>query len=69
MARPRSFGSRSVTSRSPIMIAPAVDLEQPGQQVEQRGLAAARRPEQHQELAVVDVEVEILEDGDARRTS
>ena len=61
MARPRSLGSRSVTSRSPIWISPVVDLEQPGEHVEQRGLAAAGRAEQHDELAVLDLEVEILE--------
>ena len=40
-------------------------LQQAGKQVEQRGLAAAGGTEQHQELAVVDGEIEVLEHGDA----
>ena len=40
---------------------PAADLEQPGDRVEQRGLAAARGPEQHDELALLDLEVEAVE--------
>ena len=69
MARPRSLGSRSVTSRPPMVMRAGGDLVQAGKQVEQRGLAAAGGTEQHQELAVVDGEVEILEHGDARRTA
>ena len=40
---------------------PAADLEQAGDRVEQRGLAAARRPEQHDELALLDLEIEAVE--------
>ena len=36
------------------------DVEQAGDAVEQRRLAAARRAEQHEELALVDVEVEVV---------
>ena len=56
MAMPRSLGSSQVTLRSPIQIWPVVDLEQAGDGVEQGGLAAAGRPEQHQELALLDLE-------------
>src|SRR5690606_24397903 len=41
------------------------DLQEPRDAVEKRGLAATRRPEHHQELALVDVEIEMLEDLDA----
>src|SRR5262249_31361576 len=51
---------------------PAVDedlsighIDQACDAVEQCRLAAAGRTEQHQELAIHDVEVEMLEDGDA----
>ncbi len=40
---------------------PVGDVEQAGDAVEQRGLAAAGRAEQDQELAVLDVEIEVLE--------
>ena len=38
-------------------------LFEPGQHVERRRLAAAGGPEQHQQLAVPDLEVEILDGG------
>lgn len=41
-----------------------IDLEETGEQVEERGLAAARRPEENQERAVLDGEVEPFEDGE-----
>ena len=47
---------------------PGVDVEQAGDGVEQRRLAAARRPEEHDELALLDIEVEVFEDlADGRR--
>ena len=58
MAMPRSLGSSQVTLRPPIQIWPAVDVEQAGDGVEQGRLAAARRAEQDDELALLDVEVE-----------
>ena len=58
---PRSLGSSQVTLRSPIQIWPVVDLEQAGDGVEQGRLAAARRPEQHDELALLDVERQAVE--------
>ena len=41
----------SLTTRSPMQIAPAVTSSRPGDHAQRRRLAAARRPEQHQELA------------------
>jgi hypothetical protein len=38
----------------------AGNVEQAGNAVEQGGLAAARRAEENQELAFIDVEVEVL---------
>ena len=58
---PRSLGSSQVTLRPPIQIWPVVDLEQAGDGVEQRGLAAARGAEQHEELALLDVERQAVE--------
>src|SRR4029077_2166719 len=39
----------------------AAGLLEPGDATERRGLAAARRPEQHEELAVAHVERQVLE--------
>ena len=58
MPMPRSFGSSQVTFLPLMKIWPSDDVEQAGDAVEQRRLAAAGRAEQHEELAVVDVEVE-----------
>ena len=54
-ARP---ASRLFTTRSPIRIVPGGDALEPGDHPQQRRLAAARRPDQHRELAVLDVEVD-----------
>ena len=61
MARPRSFGIEVGHVAVPDGDPPGGNVEQTGQQVEQRGFAATRRPQEDQELAVVDREVEVLE--------
>ena len=65
MASPRSLGSRSVTSRSPIVIGPAVTSSRPASRLSSVVLPQPEGPEQDQELAVVDLEVEVLEHGHA----
>ncbi len=42
-----------------------VDLGQPGNGAQQRALAAAARAEQHQELALADVQGNVVDDRDA----
>ena len=59
----RFRGGRNVTS-SVVEVDPAVGrLDEPGDHPQRRRLAAARRPEQRDELAVGDLEVELV-DGD-----
>ena len=57
----RSRGERSVISLSLKRIEPSFRLE-PGDAVEKRGLSAARRSEEGDELAVLDRQIEVLED-------
>ena len=54
----RSCGGSAVTSRSPISTRPAGRRLQPGDHAERGALAAPRRPHQHHELAVGDLDVE-----------
>ena len=42
----------------------AVDFDETREKIQKRCLAAAGRPEQHDELAVGDVEIEVLDHGD-----
>ena len=51
-----------VTSRPSTRIAPGRRPEQPGDQVEQRGLAGAVRPDDGEELARRDVERDVVDD-------
>ncbi len=60
MPRPRSRGSRSLTTRPSMRISPAVGSSKPAIMRKRRGLAAARRPDQHDELAVLDGQAQIL---------
>ena len=64
MPMPRSFGSSQVTFLLLIQICPSVMSSSPAMQFEQRRLAAARRPEQHDELALGHVDVELVEHVD-----
>ena len=61
MAMSRSFGRRLLTMRPPIAISPAVIAVQPGDDVEQCRLAAARGADQDQEFAVLDFDVDALQ--------
>ena len=47
---------------------PGIDVEQAGDGVEQGRLAAAGRPEQHDEFGLRDLEVELLQHADACRS-
>ena len=58
MATSRSFGARSLITRSPMRISPLVDCFQTGDQAQQRRFAASRRSDQHDEFSVIDVEID-----------
>ena len=58
MAMSRSFGGTSLTTRSPMRTVPLRDRLEAGDHPQRGGLAAARRADEHHELAVGDVEVE-----------
>ena len=59
----RSFGGTSVTSRSPMRMRPVVDLFEAGEHAQGRGLAATGGADQNEELAVGDLEVELVDRG------
>ena len=59
----RWFGRRPVTSRPSIWIAPEVGYLEAGHHAQGRGLAAAGRAEEGDELAALDIEVELLHHG------
>ena len=65
MAMPRSDGSAWVTSLPSIRIVPAGHLLEAGDHPQERGLAAARRPDEDHELALLDREVDARDDFDA----
>ena len=55
----------SVTSRPPIEICPSVTSLEPGDHPQQRRLPAARRPDEDEELAVLDLERDAVDGGHA----
>jgi hypothetical protein len=57
-AMPRSFGSAQVMSLPPISMLAFGHVDQAGNAVQQGRLAAAGRPEQHDEFAGLDVEID-----------
>jgi len=57
----RWFGRSGVTSLRSIRMRPEVGLSKPATMRKHRGLAAARRPQQRDELALFDAEVEALD--------
>ena len=61
----RARGASSVTSRSPIRIVAAGHALQPGDHAQQRRLPAARRADEHDELAVADGQVDVVDGDDA----
>ena len=61
MASLRLAGASSVTSRPSMLIVPRGRVLEAGDQPQQRGLAAARRADEDDELAVLDVEVDVRE--------
>ncbi len=61
MPMPRSLGSSQVTFLPLMKIWPSVIVEQTGDAVEQRRLAAAGGAEQDEELALLDLEIEVLQ--------
>ena len=62
MAMSRFDGCRSLTRRPSMLISPPVIALEPGDGVEQGRLAAAGRPDQHEEAALLDAEVDALQD-------
>ena len=61
----RSFGGTALTTRSSMEIVPPLMPSEPGDHPERGRLPAPRRPDEHDELAVLDVEVEL---GDGERS-
>ena len=56
----RSLGCRSLTTTLPMLISPRCDRLEPGDHAQQRRLAAAGGPEQHDEFAIGDGEVDAV---------
>ena len=54
----RNAGDVAPVQRYP----PMVDLDEPGDGAQQRALAAAARAEQHEELALLDLERDVVDD-------
>ncbi len=62
MPMPRSLGSSQVTFLLPMMIWPSETSSRPAMQLRAGSTCSASgRPEQHQELALPDIEVEVLD--------
>ena len=61
MAMSRLRGARSVTSRSPIQISPSGHVLEAGDHPQQRRLAAAGRADEDEELAVGDLERDVVD--------
>ena len=62
MAMSRFLGASSLTTTPPMAISPAVIVLQSGDHAQQRALAAAGRPDQHQEFVVGDGQVDAVDD-------
>jgi hypothetical protein len=69
MAISRLDGCRSLIVRPSTRMSPSVIASNPGDGVEQRGLAAAGRADEHQEAALFQLEIDALEDFDLRRSA
>jgi hypothetical protein len=63
----RSFGGRSLTTRSPIEIVPPVISSSPAIDRSAVDLPHPRRPHQDHELAVGDVQAQVVDGLDATR--
>ena len=61
---PRFEGGTSLTTSPPILSVAAGDVLEARDQAQQRRLAAARRADEDDELARLDVEVDALDDVD-----
>ena len=60
----RSFGRDVVDASVADVQVAAGDLLEPGDHAQRGALAAARRADQHQELLVADLNVEVVDRGD-----
>ena len=65
MAMSRSLGGTSLTIRSPMRITPEVDLFQPRDHPQRRGLAASRRPDEHDKFPIGDAQIDRIDGFDA----
>ena len=64
MLTSRAYGGRRVMSSPPSVIAAGVRLLEAGDHAQRRRLARARRAEQREELAVRDVQVDVVDRDD-----
>ena len=58
---PRSFGESAFTRLPPMYMSPEVMSSEPRDEAQQGGLAAARRADEDDELAVLDVEIDAVD--------
>src|SRR5437867_12208539 len=63
MAISRSFGASSFTTRPPMEMVPRDDILQARDHSQRGRLAAAGRADQHHQLAVADLQIQIFDDG------
>jgi hypothetical protein len=65
MAMSRSIGGSSFTTLPSIEMSPDEIASRPGDHAQGRGLAAARRADEHHELLVADLQVDVFDGVDA----